>query len=540
MKLVSVAEMKAIESEADAGGLSYAQMMENAGGGLAEVILDLPLEPEDRRVLGLVGSGNNGGDTLVALSHLAGAGWEASAYLVNRGQDELVKRLVRAGGKIASVEEDKTGEQLSRWIASAAVLLDGLLGTGIKLPLKREVAEVLGQTQALMKKLKSEPYVIAVDCPSGVDCETGEAAPECLAADLTVTMAAVKQGLLKLPAYQLVGNLQVVDIGLGDNSKALKSVHTEVADQDFVKALMPNRPAEAHKGTFGTALVVAGSINFTGAALLAGRAAYRIGAGLVTLAVPGPLHAALAGQFPEATWVLLPHELGVISAGAAEVVTRNLERATALLVGPGFGLEDTTGEFIENLLTGKSVPKKTSSRIGFVHEEKDRVEEQNRSLPPLVFDADGLKLLAKLKDWPKLLPAPAILTPHPGEMAVLTGLSKDDIQENRLAIAAKFARDWGHVLVLKGAFTVVAGPDGRLTVIPVASPALARAGSGDVLAGLIVGLRAQGVEAYQAAVGGAWIHAQAGLYAAEELGSSASVLAGDILDSVSQVISDMG
>lgn len=157
----------------------------------------------------------------------------------------------------------------------------------------------------------------------------------------------------------------------------------------------------------------------------------------------------------------------------------------------------------------------------------------------MVIDADGLKLLAQIKDWQKKIPAPAVLTPHPGEMAVLTELSKDEIQETRLEIAGKYAKEWGHVVVLKGAFTVVASPDGRTTVIPVASPALARAGTGDVLAGLIVGLRAQGVDAYEAAVAGAWIHAQAGLYAADDLGTTASVLAGDVLDSVSDVMSDL-
>jgi NAD(P)H-hydrate epimerase len=157
----------------------------------------------------------------------------------------------------------------------------------------------------------------------------------------------------------------------------------------------------------------------------------------------------------------------------------------------------------------------------------------------MIFDADGLKLLAKIPDWQKLLPGPAVLTPHPGEMSVLTGLSKEEIQENRQEIAARYAKEWGHVIVLKGAFTVVASPDGRMTVIPVASPALARAGSGDVLAGLIAGLRAQGLEAFDAAVAGAWIHARAGLYAADNLGTATSVLAGDILDSVSDVLSDL-
>jgi NAD(P)H-hydrate epimerase len=352
-------------------------------------------------------------------------------------------------------------------------------------------------------------------------------------------MAAVKQGLLKMPAYDLVGELFVIDIGLAEDFPSWKAVRNQVADDKLAASILPPRPSDAHKGTFGTALIVAGSVNYTGAALLAGKAAYRIGAGLVTLAVPAQLHAVLAGHFPEATWLLLPHELGVVAADAASVLTENLARATALLIGPGFGLEDTTKEFLEKLLRGASLPKTTHGRIGFVQAQAGEAEAKSQVLPPLVVDADGLKLLAKIPDWPKLLPAPAVLTPHPGEMSVLTGLTKEEIQKDRLAIALRFAQEWGHVIVLKGAFTVIASPDGRTTTIPVASSALARAGSGDVLAGLIVGLRAQGVEAYPAALAGAWIHAQAGLYAAEVQGSTASVLAGDVLESVSDVLAEL-
>ncbi len=160
-------------------------------------------------------------------------------------------------------------------------------------------------------------------------------------------------------------------------------------------------------------------------------------------------------------------------------------------------------------------------------------------LPPLVVDADGLKLLAQIPDWHKKLPSLTVLTPHPGEMSMLTGLSKDEIQSDREAIAGKFAKQWGHIVVLKGAFTVIAAPDGRIAVNPFASAALARAGTGDVLAGLIVGLRAQGVEAFEAAVAGAWIHARAGLTALLEVGSAASVLAGDVLDCVNDVMAEL-
>ena len=537
MKLVTVAQMREIEKEADANGLPYADMMENAGRGLAEIVSEVSFEDEGEEVLGLVGPGNNGGDTLVALTHLVEDGWHARAYVVKRKKkDELVTRFLDAGGEVTFAETDKDLSALGMCFESADVLLDGLLGTGIKLPLKVEISAVLDQSLFIMSEMEEPPYIIAVDCPSGIDCDTGEAALECLPADLTVTMAAVKRGMLKLPAFEFVGDLALVDIGLPDELASFYELKTEVADFELVSGLLPERALDAHKGTFGTALIVAGSINYTGAALLAGTAAYRSGAGLVTMAVPSPLHGVLAGQLPEATWILLPHEMGSI-AGNASALTRSLESASALLVGPGFGLEARTKEFLEGLLTGMSNVRKQTSQIGFVRQDVN--EEMPVILPPMVVDADGLKLLAKISDWHAKLPPLSVLTPHPGEMSVLTGLSKEEIQNDREAVAAKYAKEWGHVLVLKGAFTVIAAPNGQMTVIPVASPALARAGTGDVLAGLIVGLRAQGLDAYDAAVAGAYIHAEAGLLAAEDLGTTASVLASDILNCVVDVISEL-
>lgn len=544
MKLVTVTEMKAIEEEADAGGLTYALMMENAGHNLAREVLRLAYSQDDEeemQVLGLVGSGNNGGDTLVALTYLAEKGWKARAYLIRRkaGADPLVKQLEEADGEVVLADKDTDFTRLTTFLENADVVLDGVLGTGIKLPLKEEISAILARTKAAVEGMEWPPYMIAVDCPSGVDCDTGEAAAETIPADATITMAAIKQGLLKLPAFDLAGEIRVVDIGVLDKYPSWESVQNEVADEILVDSWLPKRPTDAYKGTFGTALILAGSINFTGAALLAGKAAYRGGVGLVTLAVPAPLHIALAGHFPEATWLLLPHELGVIAAQAVDVVAQNLERVTAALIGPGFGLEDTTREFLENLLTDPRAAKKSSGKIGFIRSSEAPEKSKFQGLPPLVIDADGLKLLAKLDNWAKLLPANSILTPHPGEMSVLTGLSIENIQKDRLATARQFAINWGHVVVLIGAFTVIAAPDGKTMTIPVATAALARAGSGDVLAGLIAGLRAQGLEAFQAAVAGTWIHAQAGLLAGDALGNSASILASDILEAISEVISGL-
>ena len=537
MKLVTVSQMQAIEREADAYGLTYDQMMQNAGQGLADTLLELYAGEEELEIVGLVGPGNNGGDTLVALTALANEGWKAQAYLAKRKKDDLVKQFIEAGGEILS--GDDAFEKLAAAIENSDVLLDGVLGTGIKLPLKKDVAEVLAQVNDILDGLEATPLVVAVDCPSGVDCDSGEAAEETIAADVTVTMAAVKQGFVKLPAFEYVGELQVVDIGLPAELKGLTDVQTEVAEEEIIAGFLPERPLDSHKGTYGAALIVAGSVNYTGAAVLAGEAAYRAGAGLVTLAIPSSLHSALAPQLPEATWILLPHEMGNISEGAADPLAKKLDPATAMLIGPGLGTQETTKLFVENVISGKVSQKKSAARIGFIHDEGKTSAEKNGTLPPLVIDADGLNLLAKIKDWHTSLPSQAILTPHPGEMSTLTGLSKEVIQEDRQSIASQYAKTWGHVVVLKGAFTVIAAPDGRTTVIPVASAALARAGTGDVLAGIIVGLRAQGIEAYEAAVAGAWIHAQAGLYASDDLGTAASVMASDVLNSIPDVISDL-
>ncbi len=514
MKLVTVPQMIAIEKDADANGLSYARMMRNAGFGLAEVIADILSENGWDSVFGLVGPGNNGGDTLIALTHLVEEGFHARAYIVKRKQDDkLIARFQEAGGEVTFADADLDFSALEAGLQSADILLDGLLGTGIQLPLKSDIATVLEQTLLAMETMDEAPLVVAVDCPSGVDSDSGDAAPECIPADLTVTMEAVKQGLLKLPAFEFIGELTVVDIDLPDDLVSLREVKSEVADHDLVAGLLPDRPLDAHKGTFGAALIAAGSQNYTGAALLAGTAAYRVGVGLVTLAVPEPLHPTLAGQLPEATWVLLPHEAGFISEKASDVLLDNIQRPTAFLLGPGLGNHPSTAKFVEKIISAVKLPT--------------------------VVDADGLRHLAQIPDWHKKVSSSTVLTPHIGEMSALTGLSREEILQNKNEIALKYAKEWGCVVVLKGAFTVIAAPDGKMTVIPVASPALARAGTGDVLAGLIVGLLAQGLDPYEAAVAGAFIHAQAGLIAAEDLGSTASVLAGDLLNSIPDVMSEL-
>jgi NAD(P)H-hydrate epimerase len=392
------------------------------------------------------------------------------------------------------------------------VLLDGLLGTGISLPLRPPAGEFLRTWKNL---LPLAGHIVAVDCPSGIDCDSGAAADETLPADLTVTMAAPKAGLYQFPAAGLVGELQVAGIGLPDGLPAWDRIRRRVVDPHWVSERLPARPPDAHKGTFGTVTVVAGSENYVGAALLSGQAAFRSGAGLVTLACSGNVYRLLAGHFPEATWLPLPDSGGSLTAVGSTLLRLHLERTTSILLGPGLGLADSTAQFV-------------SSFLG-----------ETDSLPPLVIDADGLKLLARIPEWHKRLPPETVLTPHPGEMSVLTGLASAEIQQNRLQVAEHWAARWGHVLVLKGANTLIAAPDGFTALVPVATAALAKAGTGDVLAGLIAGLRGQRMDAFQAAACGAWLHAMAGLRAQEKFRSSAAVLAGDVLASLGDVIGEL-
>lgn len=538
VKLFSVTEMQSLEKEANKKGLSYETMMENAGRGIASEIRITYSHIQNKRVLALVGSGNNGGDALVALSHLARTNWITSAYIIRKrpADDPLIERLIDLGGNVIDLKEDYRFKFLNELLKTNSVLIDGVLGTGIKLPLKGEIANVLTIVNRHQETSPEKLHIVAVDCPSGVDCDTGDTAPETIPAEITVTLAGVKLGLIRFPAANITGEIRVSSIGSIEKLSSYKDNNKIILEGELIKQTLPKRPLYSHKGTFGTAFIVAGSVNYTGAAYLAGLAAYRVGVGLVTMAVPIPLHAALSGQFPESTWVLLPNEMGVISADAAQVVRKNINRTTALLIGPGLGSEETTKEFLIRLI--HSSGKQNKGKIGFVLEGKSSLDWESIQIP-CVLDADGLKLIGKIEKWSELLPSPAILTPHPGEMAILTGLSTEEIQENRIDVARRYSSTWGHVVVLKGAFTIIANPDGQIAVVPVATPALAKAGTGDVLAGIITGLLAQGLDAYNAACTGAWIHAHAGLLAAKRLGNTASVIASDVLNAIPQVLTEL-
>lgn len=517
MKLVTVNEMIAIEKEANKKGLSYQLMMKNAGTGIYRIIIKDFDNYRDKGILGLIGSGNNGGDALVALTLLAEGGWRTSAYAINKREenDSLVAQYSEAGGKLYEIDPNMNFNTLDDLLVSHSLLLDGVLGTGIHLPLREPTTSTLRHIKETIRGKKLNLITIAVDCPSGIDCDSGEAAPEVLPASMTITMAAVKQGLLKFPAYNYVGELKLVDIGLqklGNGLVAWNRINSCVADPSWVADELPKRPLDAHKGTFGTTFIIAGSLPYTGAPLLAGEAAYRAGSGLVALAVPLTIYKIIGGQLPECIWAPLPDTDGYLNENALQQVIQAMNRTSSLLIGPGLSQKQQTEIFLQKLFS------------------------QNFKFPKTVIDADGLRLIAKMENWEEKIPNQSILTPHPGEMSALTNLSLPEIQANRKEIALEYSKKWNHIIVLKGAITVVANPNGENFLIPVASPALARAGSGDVLAGLISGYLAQGLEPFKSAIVGCWIHAMAGLSASNTIGNSASVLAGDILSEIPSII----
>ena len=549
MKLVTVEQMRDLERRADAAGHDYATMMERAGHAVASVVRDRA--PAGASVLVLVGPGNNGGDGLVAARYLHGWGLRVSVYLwrraVSGGEDSNLEMVKELDIPLERADDDPDHIQLEEWARQCAVVVDALLGTGVTGELRGGLPELLQvvhrEVDARRRPVAAavrdpaappprndgpiRPLVVAVDVPSGLDSDTGAIDERALPADLTVTFAYPKRGQYAFPGAECVGTLLVADIGVDPSLAA--DLPDEVADAASVAALLPSRPASSHKGTYGKALIVAGSTNYVGAACLAAEAAYRAGVGLVTLAVPGAIHAVVAAKVTEPTFLVLPHDMGVVVPDAMRVLAPRLGEYEALLVGPGLGRDPKTRDLVAELVARRARQRRA---IGFTPAEARREDARREGssvpLPPTVIDADALNLLSEIDGWWEGLPGPAILTPHPGEMARLTHLSAEEIQRDRLGAARDAARRWGQVVVLKGAYTVVAAPEGEVTVIPFANAALATAGTGDVLAGAIVAFLAQGLAPRDAAVCGAYLHGLAGEIWSRQT-ARAGMLAGDLL-----------
>jgi hydroxyethylthiazole kinase-like uncharacterized protein yjeF len=530
IKIIAVEKSRHLENTANEGGLSFAQMMENAGRQTAAAIRSR-MAVKGKRIVVLVGPGNNGGDGLVAAHYLREMGAHVTCYVWQRNVegDANFERVETNGLSVIWADDDAGYEALRGLLSGAHILVDALLGVGVSRPIGGTLRDLLnvvrqfvarrgappGLADVIPAAAAVAPLVVAVDCPTGLNCDTGDLDPAALPADITVTFAYPKIGLLRFPGAEAVGNIVVADIAIPP--ELAEDVPLEMATAEMIRSWLPERPRSAHKGTFGRALIAAGSVNYVGAAALAGAGAARVGAGLVTMALPSPIQPAVAANLTEATYLLLPHDLGVIASGAVTVLRDKVGDYEALLLGPGLTQEKETVSFVHAFLGLEQARRR--GHIGFVASVAAEEPDQT-GLPSLVVDADGLNALAAAEGWWKALPPDTILTPHPGEMSRLMGdgTTPKEIQADREGVARRMAEAWGVVLVLKGAFTVVAEPGGRIVVLPFANAGLATAGSGDVLAGAIVGLRAQGMAAFEAAVAGAYLHGLAGELARAELG----------------------
>lgn len=529
MRLISVHEMKELEKSANNAEFPYAEMMSAAGKGIADIVMRRFLEPACHFAVGLAGTGNNGGDTLIALKNLQFAGWQTYCLLTSERDeaDQLVQEYLINGGKLIS---NFDLSEIVSLTGGNGIVLDGIFGTGFHPPLDEKIISTLEEVQ---RKLSSFT-LIAIDCPSGIDAETGAVSPGTMKCDLTICLEAVKQGLMNYLAFPYCGEIECVDLGLSNYTVHPEDSSDLVIDSDFVIRTLPKRGDYSHKGTFGKTLVIGGCVNYPGAPVLAGKGAYAVGTGLVQVAIPGSIANYYPASALELTWLILEDGGGVISEMAVETVAGNLAQIKSIVLGPGISREETTGRFVSALICEGEVHSK--GRAGFPGVgQKSVLKAQDLEFPPVVLDADALFHLSKISDWHQHLRKALVLTPHPGEMAMLTGMSVEDVQEDRVGTAKKFARLWNQTVVLKGALTVVASPVGRIAVIPIATSGLAKAGTGDVLAGMIGGLLAQGVPSWQAAASAAWLHGQAGMLAVEKMGGPEIVLASDVVSAMAGV-----
>lgn len=502
MKIVTSEEMRQIEQDCASIGLPTDVLMENAGKAIAEEVRQILKTANQQPILFLIGPGNNGGDGLVAARHLHDWGARVSLYLCSDRPDDSNLKLVQQRG-IACVKaaQDENLDNLDKLLSSASCVIDGLFGTGQVRPFQGLLQQVLDRIANAGRKDQGL-RIIAIDLPSGLNADSGAADPACLHADNTITLGLPKPGLFSFPGAERAGKVTIVDIGIPDH--LAESVTRELITADWARTILPKRPLNANKGSFGRVLVAAGSINYIGAACLACNSAIRVGAGLVTLATAASLQPVLASKLTEVTYFPLPEsQPGIVSPKAAELIGQQFRNYNVLLLGCGLGQSQTTTEFVNSIVFSER-------------------------LPATVIDADGLNALAKIPNWWQRLTSDAILTPHPGEMSRLCGLSIEEIQADRMGIAQKLAMEWHKTIVLKGAWTVVAAPDGRLRISPVANPGMASAGTGDVLAGAIAGLVAQGLSFFDAATLGVYLHGEAGEIVKDRLGDT-GMIATDLL-----------
>lgn len=507
--VVTTAQAREVDRRTIELGTPGLELMERAGRGIAAEILG-PLRPcALRGVVVVSGRGNNGGDGFVVARLLAAAGLPVEAWLVG-ARDRVsgdartnLERWLAAGGRLEDLGDADDPVDLAARLRRAGVVVDAIFGTGLNAPVvgpaSRVVAAIaLARTPGpSLAGAGSSPVVLSVDLPSGLDGDTGEPWGAAVPADVTVALGGPKLGLVLPAARPFVGRRVDVDIGLAPASLAAIAPLARAATREMAASMLPARPVSGHKGSHGHVVVVAGSEGKGGAAALAGRGAIRGGAGLVTVATPRAVRDLVAGLLPEAMTESWPAG----DAGWQAI----LSGRDAIVCGPGLGRDAEAGALARRLAREAALP--------------------------VVLDADALNAIA---DEPAILrsaPAPRVLTPHPGEMARLAGLPVAEVQADRLAVARATAVRTGAVVVLKGAGTIVAAPDGRACANTTGGSILGTGGTGDVLAGLLGALLAQGLDGFSAGLLAAYLHGLAGDRIAARRGD-AGLLASELADEI--------
>jgi len=502
-------QMAAADSATIAAGTPSSTLMERAGRAVAQAGVRLAGGSYGRRFLVLCGKGNNGGDGLVAARLLAGWGGSAAVIFLtdpSRLTGDPAANLARLPPGVRRLRYD--AQTLARELDRSDVVIDALFGTGFAGALAGDPAAVVEAANG------SHRPTLAVDIPSGVAGGSGQVDGPAIRAAATITMAAFKLGLVLAPGSEYAGRVEVADIGIAVPAAGPDVIG--VPGPADVTTALGHRPNEAHKRSVGTVMVVAGSAAMPGAAALATAAALRAGAGLVTLATVEPVAHQMHARIPEATTLLLPAtSTGSIAAAALQPILERSETVDAVAVGPGLTTNPETAALVRTL-----------------------VERVRR---PLVVDADGLNALAEHPEVLARRTLPAVITPHPGEMARLAASSSKAVQSDRIGVARRVAAELSATVVLKGYRSIVAAPDGQTAVITTGGPALATGGTGDVLTGVTAALLAGGPtggQPFRAAWAAAWLHGRAGDLLGARLGSR-GVLAGDLPAAVAEVMHEL-
>tara|TARA_B110000014_G_scaffold198669_1_gene147903 strand:- start:670 stop:2241 length:1572 start_codon:yes stop_codon:yes gene_type:complete len=466
MKLVTAAEMQTIEKNCVKSGISVDNLMENAGVAVAEAIRKTPkMEPDiyGKRIVALIGSGNNGSDGLIACRLLSTWGARVTVFLCATRKSSDPKRDLAENSGVTIVDGlSKDGiKSLKSKLQTTDLVIDAVLGTGASRP----IAEPL--SSLLFCAVESPATVIAVDLPTGLNSDSGEFDNAGLPADITLMLGYPKLGSAILADVNVIGEKIVLDIGIPEDVDS--QVKAELLTKDLAVSMLPVRPDQGHKGQFGSTLIIGGSQQYLGAVTLATEAATRSGAGLTFVTTPEPAYRVIGGHVPEAIYQSLPvsQNSDINPSKACSIALNVVKNATSAVIGPGLGNNRNTFEFVSSFLS--------------------QIDDDI----PVVIDADALNILAESHQWWNKLKIPCVLTPHPGEMGRLMGISSLDVQQNRVAVALEAAEKFQKIVVLKGASTVIAAPGGRFRVSPWVNSGLAKGGSGDTLAGLLGGLLAQ-------------------------------------------------